>query len=449
MTTENIKKILVDEIKNISVPNMWGNIKIANLQPIEQSFLDITNENQMATKKRTHKKLGVILGTLVPVATGLVIFFTLVLPALLPITVLPPTYHPDPRAEEARRAQAQLNQQVKKAIEIQENIYTASELNGGFIVSTNPSAFSSLSYYQQENEQYSTNDTVEFNIKDFATEIFTSRGTVIRPITLNHINPYIIDIFMFSQVKLSLLESFGSEALEKIFDLEFDRCPEFMSIFRRGGGGAWQHFIPYYASFSGFDEETGKSYMTAVGREAGGQAYFSGIFYLTYFTIGFSFNKHNDFSISISYRRYNDDGILLHKGVDIFDAFTQSLVRVQYNATLPNATRVFVVRDTVFLREGLTDSEREVLINFVFNHHRDTEEKIEALIAENLRLAQIVRDFEEYQEQQKTNENYYNEQNNASSYADNSDIPLTKARHPYPHLVEMDFNKLRILRGVS
>lgn len=441
MKKETIKKILTEEANLAEIPDVWDNVKKADLRKNLQT-LSIENKENQYKPKLKHKKAWAWLGIGVPIATGLVLFFTLVLPPLLNPIYRPsdypsngPTFRPPtrPNAEVAAAALAHLELQVDEAIRMQENIYNASELNGGFIVGAD-SFIMPTSISEEDNDK-----NTEFNIRHFIAEVFYSRDRPIPTLFQTMINTYVIDLFMFSQVKLSLLDTFGNDALEKIFDVYFDQNDEFMSVFR--APSRWPQFIPYRASFPGVDTETGKVYMVATGHEGGSLTRRHHITYM----VEYFFTDYNDLSITLTSRRYDDLGELMVLGIYKFDALTQTTIAIEVNVSnLYNVS--LMVNASGINNAALTESERETLIKFVLNSHQQKEATIYELEQENLRLAQIVREFEEYELEQEENEEYYYEYKYSE---DNSgDTPLLKNRHPYPHLVSLNFDKLRILQGV-
>jgi len=347
-------------------------------------------------------------------------------------------------------ARKQLQRQVDEAIELQENFMQASELGGGFIFGTSQSGLSgnisalNEAAGEQENE-------AEFFILEFVREMFSVRDIAIPIPRLSLVNTYINDVFMYNSVKQSLLNTYDYNALKYIFELEFDRTSEWNATFRPPSPG-FQQFVPEYASFAGVNEETGKVYALMQGLEQSiGLGLLNSVAYIEYF-----FNEYNDFGVTTLTRRYNNDGQLRQIAFHNFDALTQTTLQIDFEVSPDGSLRLIwfgfnnVWFSLLSTERRVTQQEAEILSAFVLATDLLIRGTVNELEQENLRLLQIIRDYEEEQE---------NENNEEDAKSDNNDLEyeiqlevfdsnlLVKPQRPYLHLVYMDFSFLRIMLG--
>ena len=112
---------------------------------------------------------------------------------------------------------------------------------------------------------------------------------------------YVCDIFIYSQVQLALLENFGTDSLVNAYEIEYsnDDWDEFSA--GKIDVEWFKAILPYYATFTGADMETGRVYCVQEHLTSYNRA-------RTYTELEYYYNSPDDYGVVTLNLQYGTDG---------------------------------------------------------------------------------------------------------------------------------------------
>jgi len=339
----------------------------------------------------------------------------------------PPSVQQPPSSDvnAASQARAALRVQTDFIYESYQNLFDTSRQNGGFVVAQAASA----SIAQSTQDLNSVQNLVP-TLQD-VKYLFTSRGLNIGNRVAGDF--FTTEIFLYSQIQLSLKEAYDYKMLAREFDLTYTVCDDYILFFNPMPEGwqpsqppfHWPMFVPHKASIAGVCGDTDRIYTVVTGMEFGFSRMANQLLVQTGHN-SFFFNNENDFQLLSLTKRHTLDGELREMGFCIHDAATNTYIEVQFRYNAQGVMVPFMVQyNNAFIQVGqLSTDEHQLLFNFVSTQMQAMQYRISSLEQSNLELVEVASQTEQV-----------------------SDDDLQEYTPQTPHLVNIDFDILRMMLG--
>lgn len=278
-----------------------------------------------------------------------------------------------------KTAIAALGQQAEYAKETCENFYSASERNGGFCADPVNTVVNNSNMITQSSTLSESAVDMD-DIRDIINELTEPSTSQLSPT----MKTYVSDIFSYSQIQLSLINEYDSAALINEYNLTYDETDWDNADLGSINSTWFKSVLPYTASFSGSDTESGRVYCKQKHTVGANDV----LAKLEYY-----YGSDNDMGVTTLNWHYNAAGKLVNFEYHCYDSQTKTVVFApgsigSNDQIIFSNIFIFTLDNTYFM--GSSPSEyRTVLTGFFSSEIIRISDKIKELEESNSALAEL------------------------------------------------------------